>query len=149
MSLGVIEPPALSELLRDPIFKPYLLRTPRLPAGARTAEPWRVWGIRHDLKWAGKLFPTYADAFVLVKSMLRDTDKYQDVVVTCRPVAFGPPEGFRVPTGLDWCGYCRRPTVYRRTRSHVAMKKWPVISDDDVKRCYYCAARGPQRVFHR
>lgn len=147
MSLTVIQPPTIRELLKDPVMKSVILKTPRLPGGSRPAEPFRVWGIRHDSKWAGKNHPDYASAFAMVKKMLGQPEVYQDAVIICRPVGFRPPQSLHMPAGTSWCGHCRRPTVYRRTRSHAAMKKWPVISDDDVKRCYYCAGRE-QRVWH-
>lgn len=148
MSLSVITPPTIHELLQDPAAKALLLKAPKLPGN--TAEPFRVWGIRHDDKWAGKLFPDYRSAFDLVRKMIKDRDTYADVVITCRPVAFARPQSVHLPPGTDWCGHCRRPTVYRRMRSHAAMKKWPVVEPDpDIKRCWYCAARGPQRMFLR
>lgn len=147
MSLTLIEPPAFRDLLKDAELKRYILRTPRLPGSMPTPNPYRVWGIRHDEKWAGKLFQDYRDAFDLVKTMLKQTDKYADVVITCRPVAFGPPAGYDMPKGMQWCGHCRRPSVFRRMYAHPVMKKWPVISDDEVMRCFYCAARQ-QRFWH-
>lgn len=147
--MKVIRPPTFREMLDlDPTWKSFILKTPRLPAGCRPAEPFRVWGIRVDDKWAGKSCSDYAAAFAVVKSMLRQPEKYRDVTLICRPVAFGPPAGMTMPMGMDWCGHCRRPSVFRRVHSHPAMKRWPVISDEDVKRCYYCAARGPEKVWH-
>lgn len=139
--MRVIQPPTLAQLLDDPIYRTYVLRTPRLPAGCQTATPFRVWGIRTDDKWAGKLFPTYRDAFGLVKKMLALPDQYRDVVVTVRPMGFSAPEGLHMESEFSWCGHCRRPTVYRRMTSHAAMRKWSVVSDEDVLRCFYCAAR--------
>ena len=142
--MKLIQPPTFRELLAIPEWKSYVLRTPRLPAGCHTSEPFRVWGIRHDDRWAGKSFAEYRDAFALVKTMLAQKDKYRDVTLICRPVAFHPPETLEMPVGMDWCGHCRRPTVFRRVHNHPAMRKWSVISEDDPKRCYYCASRGPQ-----
>lgn len=145
--MRLITPPTFRELLRDPVLKSNILKTPRLPAGCRTSEPFRVWGIRHDDKWAGKSFPDYASAFALVKKMLGQPDKYADVSIICRPVAFGPPAGLEMPRELQWCGHCRRPSVFRRVYDHPVMRRWPVVSDEEVVRCFYCAARQ-QRVWH-
>jgi hypothetical protein len=147
MSLTVIRPLTFSELLEDPIYRSYVLKTPRLPAGCRNGTPWRVWGQRTDEKWAGKLFAEYRDAFDLVKQMLRDP-RYEDVALICRPTEFGPPRGFQVPPLMDWCGHCRRPTVFRRSRRHHAARKWPA-SDPSVLRCWYCAARQPEHRWYR
>lgn len=147
MSLSVIEPPTFREMLAlDPTWKKYVLRAPRLPGGTSTTNPFRVWGIRHDDKWAGKYTDDYASAFDVLKKMLAKPDIYADAVIVCRPVAFGPPPGMEMPRGTQWCGHCRRPSVFRRVYDHPAMRKWQVVSDDEVVRCYYCAARQ-QRVW--
>lgn len=148
MSLTVIRPLTMRELLSDPIYRPYLLKAPRLPAGCRSSAPWRVWGERTDDKWAGKEFVEFRDAFELVKKMLKDP-LYHDVAIICKPTEFGPPPGFQVPPLMDWCGRCRRPSVFRKTYNHHAMRKWPVVSNDDVSRCYYCAARQPEHRWYR
>lgn len=145
---SLIVPPTFAELLKDPIYRSYVLKAPRLPGNS--TNPWRVWGIRHDDKWAGKLFPTYSEAFGLVKKMLKDTDTYRDVVLTCRPVAFRQPLGLSHSDDWAWCGHCRRPTVYRRMTRHVAMKKWAVVDyDPDLKRCFFCAARAGNEAWNR
>lgn len=144
----LIRPLTIHELLEDPIYKRYLLKAPK-PRPAWGAQPWRVWGLRTDDKWAGKLFPTYREAFDLLKVMIRERDKYTDAVITCRPSEFGPPKGFLIPPLLDWCGYCRRPTVYRRlTHKHHVIKKWPVFADYAARRCIYCASREPQHRWY-
>lgn len=147
--MRVIRPLTMRELLTDPIYRKYVVKAPRLPAGCRTAEPWRVWGLRTDDKWAGKNVPTYGDAFDLMKTMLRKPDKYSDVAIICRPTEFGPPPDFIVPPLMDWCGRCRRPTIFRTTHNHPAMRKWPVVSEETVRRCHYCAAREPQHRWYR
>lgn len=148
MSLSILRPLTMRELLADPIYRPYLLKTPRLPVGCQSSLPWRVWGLRTDDKWAGKEFPEYREAFELVKTMIKD-DRYVDVAIICKPTEFGPPAGFQIPPLMDWCGRCRRPTVFRRTYNHHAMRKWPVIANDDPLRCYYCAARQPEHRWYR
>lgn len=148
MTLTLIRPLTMSELLSDPVYKAYILKTPRLPAGCRSATPWRVWGLRDDEKWAGKEFAEYRDAFELVKRMLRDP-RYLDVAIICKPTEFGPPPEFQVPPLMDWCGRCRRPTVFRQFYNHHAMRKWPVVSEESINRCYYCAARQPEHRWYR
>jgi hypothetical protein len=144
----LIRPLTMHELLQDPVYKKYLLKAPRLPKGCRPPNPWRVWGLRTDDKWAGKLFPDYVSAFGLVKDMLKNP-RYVDVVITCRPVEFAPPAHFQIPPLMEWCGYCRRPTVYRRlTARHHVIKKWPVFSNDGSRRCIYCANREPQHRWY-
>lgn len=149
MSLAVIAPLTMRELLTDPIYRPYVLKTPRLPAGCRAGTPWRVWGIRHDDRWAGKEFAEYRDAFDLVKRMLKQPEKYADIALICKPTEFGPPAGYVVPPLMDWCGRCRRPTVYRRVFDHPAMRKWPAVSDEEIRRCHYCAARESNHRWYR
>lgn len=139
MSLSVIRPLTMAELLTDPIYKKYLLTAPKLTVP--TENPFRVWGLRDDDKWAGKLFPDYRSGFELVKKMLKDP-KYVDVAIICRPKGFGPPPGFAVPPLMQWCGYCRRPSVFRRSSRHHATRGWPVVDPDtSIRRCYYCASR--------
>lgn len=148
MSLTLITPPTMRDLLADPVMKRVILKTPRLPGRMPTPKPFRVVGIRVDEKWAMKDCEDYAEAFVFVKSFLRRPEKYTDAVITCRPVAFGPPPGLEMATRMAWCGHCRRPSVFRYlSPSHPVLKRWPVLSDDEVKRCYYCGARQ-QRFWH-
>ncbi len=147
MSTTLIVPPTLSELLEDPVYRRYLLKAPRLPAGCRPALPWRVWGLREDDRWAGKEFPTYAEGFELVKKMLKDP-LYVDVAIICKPTEFAPPPGYRVPSYADWCGRCRRPTIYRRGRRHHATRRWPVVADDNPYRCFYCGMRQPEHKWY-
>lgn len=143
----LIRPLTMRELLTDPIYRRFVLRAPRLPSA--TPDPWQVWGLREDEKWAGKRFATYAEGFDLVKKMLKDP-VYVDCAIICRPTEFGPPPGYQVPPLLDWCGRCRRPTVFRRTRNHHAARKWAVVDPDpSILRCFYCAARQPtHRWYH-
>jgi hypothetical protein len=148
VSLTLISPPTIRELLSDPVMKKVILKTPRLPRGCVTTQPFRVVGIRTDDKWAMKNCDDYAAAFAVVKTMLKQPDKYTDAVITCRPTSFGPPPGLVMPPRMEWCGHCRRPSVFRRlSPSHPVLKRWSVVSDDDVRRCYYCAARL-QRFWH-
>lgn len=148
MANSLILPPKMRELLEDPIYRRFVLKTPTLPLGCRPPLPWQVWGLRTDDRWAGKRFSTYAEGFDLVKKMLKDP-LYQDTAIVCLPTEFGPPAGFHVPPLMDWCGRCRRPTIFRRSRNHHATRKWAVLAEDNPYRCFYCAARQPtHRWYH-
>lgn len=129
----------IRELLRDPQFKAYFIKVPKLPDHyTPEAEPWRLLVVKQgEHKWRSKRFGTYQDAFAGFKKML---PVISDAAINCPGLNFMPPTRtvklkgrFEVVKGIQkpvlrtlvwaprleadmprhhWCGYCRRPTVF-------------------------------------
>jgi hypothetical protein len=166
-----MKPPTIFELLSDPIYRAYVKRVPSAHPLLEHGDPWQVWARFTDGKWRTGLFSTYADAWrVLVKYYRRDQiTPVEDIALVSRRVFYGPPGEWRkvrvrVPAkgnqpattrieerwystyhwdaGLEWCGRCRRPTVYRKLHpSHHALKRQPCLAEDEPLRCMYCGMR--------
>lgn len=142
-------PPDLRTLLRNPTYKRYFLTPPRIVACQIIGQPWQVYakyvvaGPEGDpeIRWRGGRFRTYADAFAVAKRQLKAAD---DVAIVSRAVLYPPPPGLRWAPHMDWCGRCRRPTIYAVRPRHHALRAAPVLTTDEPFRCYYCGAR---RVF--
>lgn len=130
-------PVTLTQLLRDPLYKQYFCRAPRLPRGTTNGLPWQVWATV-DGRWATKRFCTYVDAFAMVKAKLKC---YDDITITCRPLFWAPPEGFVIPSGHVWCGRCRRPAIFGYHRRHHALEGYDRYCSESVRRCVFCGVR--------
>lgn len=167
--MALLKPPTIFELLGDPVYRAYAKRNPPAhPLLLSGGNPWQVWARTTEGRWRTGLFPTYADAWrVVVKHYKQHTA--EDIVLVSRRVFYGPPgewrkvrvrvpaRGNQPPTtrieerwyptyhwdaGLDWCGRCRRPTVYRKLHhTHHALKRQPCLTDDEPERCMYCGMR--------
>lgn len=136
--------PTLASLLKDPAYKAYFLRAPRLPAGLHAPLPFKVWGLRIDNKWAGKAVPTFADGFILAKRMLRAKDQFRDVSISSRVIGFRAPEQLLTAykaDGYDWCIMCRRPVHFMPKRRHHALRPdlHQFFAHEPV--CPYCGIR--------
>jgi hypothetical protein len=129
----------IRELLRDPQFKAYFVKVPKLPDHyTPDAEPWRLLVVKQgETRWRSKRFGTYQEAFAGFKKML---PSITDAAINCPGLSFMPPTRtvklkgkFEVVKGIQkpilrtlvwaprleadmakhhWCGYCRRPTVF-------------------------------------
>lgn len=129
-------------LLKDPVYKKWAQKPPKLTAKG-TQDPWRVFVLKPNGKWAKKDFPTYAKAF---NWMAKNLGKYPDIVIHSKRQRFKPPvvryKGKKTywpsPRGYRWCPYCRRPTKFKYFKSHHAqplMVPW-------YKRCHVCGVRA-------
>jgi len=135
--------PTLATLLKDPTYRSYMLRVPKIPKGIYHPAPFRVWGLKVDGKWAGAAKPDFVTAFDLTKRMLRNPD-FQDAAISSRVVGFAAPEDLRLKyqaDGYDWCIMCRRPVHFAAKKKHHALR-------DDLHRyfshqpvCPYCGIR--------
>lgn len=165
-----VTPPTIFNLLDDPIYRAYMKHVPPPHPLLGDGDPWQVWARFTNGKWRTAKFHTYADAWrVLVKHYRMGHDVVGDVAIVSRRVFYGPPGEWRkvrvktpprgslpastrieerwFPTftwdaGLEWCGRCRRPTVFRRlTPDHHALRRAPALTVDEPFRCQYCGIR--------
>ena len=145
--------PDMSTLLSDEIYAAYMRKRPRLHEGARYGEPYRILAQRvssdDTSRWALANMPTYDDAYRRVMKMMKQPEKWADAVIICKRKFYMPPQGFEWDPKLDWCGRCRRPTMFKvMWKRHPALRDAPVVHyGDDVHRCIFCGVRqgfGPQ-----
>lgn len=142
--LRLVVPPTLAELLADAAYARYFSRRPILPGDPGPA-PWRLVARRaHDdgrAPWAMKDFGDYADARRRALRVI-GSEIYVDACVVSRRTFFKPPLDFGWRTSrFRWCGRCRRPTVFREMRGHLALRGAAVVDRDLISRCYYCGIR--------
>jgi hypothetical protein len=132
------------ELLQDPLFKQWTMKSPKLKVTVATGAPWFVY-VKREGRWARKEFSTYARAFNWLIKRLK-AGEIEDAAIHCKRQWFLPPrvrvEGRRtywpMPPNHRWCGLCRRPVVYNTFSKHHAM---PPYSASYEPRCTICGAR--------
>lgn len=138
-------PPDIRSLLEDNVYQKYFNRVPKLPENIRHGNPWRIVARRMPgapgAIWALKDVPTYADAWRRVGIMMGTAD-WEDIAIVSRRKTFRPPVGFEWNTSrYEWCGRCRRPSIFRPMERHPAMRDAIVLTVDEAVRCFYCGAR--------
>lgn len=158
----------LRELLRDPVYKAWFLKKPKLKTAS---QRWRVWVKLPGKGWAHRDFPTFNEA---MKWFVPRFKQMEDAAVACLSVESKPPvvrTGFktvvikkvnprtaevtrvkqkvpirqlwsnlpgRVPAEHRWCGYCRRPTVFGWYKHHHAL---PLVFASYERRCRVCGVK--------
>lgn len=132
----------MTELLKDPVFRKYFLKSPRFPYPIAQKTPWTVWIHKKSkgrLVWGRIQFTTFKEAFDYVKPRMKD---WEDFSITSMVIGFVPPTNVRNAFHeSDWCYRCRRPVQMRTYAKHHALKPdiheyfadWPV--------CPFCGAR--------
>lgn len=140
-------PPTLRELLVNPLYKAYFKKPVSDPPGVALNNPWQVWAYNGDTeRWGSRLCTTYADAYDFTRKLYRD-HAYVDLCIVSRARIHELPRQFKLtelwdPYRFDWCGRCRRPTIFRYTdKPHRALRNAPAITTDEPFRCYYCGVR--------
>ena len=133
MTIGQI---TIKELLRDPQYKAYFVKVPKLPDHYKPESlPWRLLVLKQgETAWRSKRFGTYQEAFAAFKKLL---PTLTDAAINCPGLNFMPPvrsvrlkgkvdqKGKPVVKSLvwkprlepdmahhEWCAYCRRPTIF-------------------------------------
>lgn len=139
-------PITLRELLLNEEYKAYFRRPPK--AHASTHDVWAIVAISHEGKYGQVLKPTFKEAFLKGKDLLKRPDIH-DISIFARNTitsvpAFAPA---LMDSFDDWCGRCRRPTQFEYTgRKHPALRHAPVIVPG-VNRCYFCGiAQSPYHM---
>lgn len=161
----------LRELLSDPTYKQYFLKIPQLPDHFNAGmQPWKLMILKvGETQWRTKRFGTYKEAFMALKSLLKNPDVY-DLLINCPALDWQPPIRVAKVKGKTdakgrpilravvwkpaiqpemavhhWCPYCRRPTKFDYFTSHKALTKARVGTlgsgvDPTKLRCSICAA---------
>lgn len=139
-------------LKRDPLFRKWMGQVPKIRDYGRT-PPWVVYVQREQGGgWARAEFKKYKKG---LKFVLKNLDKYHDMALSHRRHDFKPPRVSKdnrtwYHLGISteevsflperpthrWCGYCRRPTVFRFFSKHHSLPYCP----SDVRRCTICGA---------
>ncbi len=125
--------PTLSTLLKDPKYKAYFRRPAIIPKGIYAPQPFKIWALTPQGKWAGTTAADYAEAFGKVKRLLA-SPKFVDVSISSRLIGFRAPEDLVMDyrsRGYDWCIMCRRPVHFSPRSRHHALR-------DDLH-CYFAA----------
>lgn len=165
--MSTLEMITIRELLRDPQYKEFFLKSPQLPEHYTPAMlPWRLFVQKEgETKWRAKRFGTYKEAFDGMKRMLPVA---HDAAINCPALSFIPPvKTVRIKGQFDpktkkqlmktivwkprieadmadhtWCGYCRRPTIFRVAAVNVTRKNSPVVIPvgEPALRCSICGA---------
>lgn len=138
-------PPTYDELMENRVYRAWARKRPKLPANVSAGLPWLVIARRTPeaagSTWALKKEALYADAYQRAFRTIQKPD-FHDVAVVSRRMLFRPPRGFIWDTGaFNWCGRCRRPSVFFEQLRHPALNGALMLSWDDLNRCYYCGAR--------
>lgn len=157
---------SLIELLRDPEYKKYFMKVPKLPPHYKGTKPWKLYVLlKGQQVWKTKRFETYAEAYNQLKRLL---PKVVDAAINCPALGFRPPiksvklkgktemvRGKAQPvfrsliwrpeldSSMDrheWCPYCRRPTVFKTLASRLHTGNSTVIITDPKFRCTICSA---------
>ena len=151
--LKIRSAPSMPELLSDEVFGGYMRKRPRLPETSSFGSPWRILAQRvtddDTPRWALAETATYDDAYRRMNKLLGQSDKWADVTIISKRKFWMPPKDFTWDPVLDWCGRCRRPTMFKvMWKRHPALRDAPVVQyGDDLHRCIFCGVRqgfGPQ-----
>jgi hypothetical protein len=147
--LEINRPPTMRMLLQDETFREMMRRRPRIPGNLTRPElspPWQVWVLTGAEKWRRGEFPTYSDAFAVMRAKLKD-ESILDVSLVSKRFLMGPPPGFKWQSRkYPWCPRCRRPSLFLTKYSHRNLRDVEVTFDEPI-RCFYCGIR--QAAFPR
>lgn len=140
----------MRELLKDPLFKQWVRRVPRLSFSPQPKPPWRIYAQQEaEGRWSTAVFKKYSTAF---NFMAKRLSEYHDMALCARRTLFRPPRikladgereyWRRFPDDHRWCGYCRRPTIFDEFSIHHALKAMGLLEMRlEGERCLICGAR--------
>ncbi len=164
MSIELI---TIKELLRDPQYREYFKKIPKLPPHYTPENlPWKLIILKKgETAWRSKKFGTYQEAFAGLKTVLPTID---NAAINCRPLGFMPPirtvrvKGkyemvrghkrqvirslvWKPKLGADmephqWCPHCRRPTIFRYATRAVtrSQSQFVMPASEPALRCVIC-----------
>lgn len=138
----MIKPPDIRTLLEDPTFAKFMRTRPRMPANATHPSmppAWAMWVLLDTDKWRTAEFRVYDDAYKKMKQLLKN-DRVVDLSIVSKRVMMPPPEGLSWAGRQRWCGRCRRPSLFRTSLGHRALRG-AELTLDDPERCFYCGIR--------
>lgn len=149
----------LKELLRDPQYREFFTKVPKLPEHyTPDTRPWKLLIIKPgETVWRSKRFGTYQEAFVGLKKMMSVID---NAAINCPALGFMPPvRTVRIKGKFDrrgkpilkslvwkprleaemgdhhWCPHCRRPSIFK-----IASLKRSAVQGEPMLRCMICGA---------
>ncbi|QGJ96837.1 hypothetical protein PBI_CLEO_50 [Gordonia phage Cleo] len=134
-------PQTLQELIRIPEYRAYFRIPPKVHPSS-TSTPWAVVGIAKDGRYGKVHREDFKSAFVTAKKLFQ-REEIRDICIFPKNTISPVPDIALtlVEPGFDWCGRCRRPSLFQRYSAlHPAMKDAPVIEENQV-RCYFCGIR--------
>lgn len=160
-----IEMITIHELLRDPQYREYLKKVPKLPPHYKPElKPWKLIVLKKgETAWRSKRMGTYVEAFNGLKKML---PIIEDGTICSPALPFMPPvKTYKIKGKFDnrgrpmlksviwqpridadmmphnWCPYCRRPTVFRMAvRSTKISGGFVTPPSEYALRCGICGA---------
>jgi hypothetical protein len=144
--MRVLVAPSMRDLLLEPLFEQYMKRRPRLPLTAQHGSPWRILARRtiddERTRWAIREHSSYDSAYRQLVELAQG-DVYDDVTLISKRRLFQPPMNYVWERPFDWCGRCRRPTLFRLSYDkHPGVHtKGAAVSLDDPVRCVLCGVR--------
>lgn len=154
----------IKELLRDPQYKAYFTKVPKLPTHyTPEMRPWKLLVLKPDEhQWRSKRYGTYQEAFLGMKKMLPIID---NAAINCPALGFMPPtRTVRIKNKFDpktkkqlirttlwhpqieadmaqhnWCPHCRRPSIFKlAVLSRPLREGYRPIHGEPVLRCIIC-----------
>lgn len=154
----------IHELLRDPQYRAYFLKAPKLPDHyTPEMKPWKLAVLKHgESVWRTKRFGTYREAFEGLKKML---PTIADGAIISPALGFMPPtRTVRVKGKIDpktkkqlirttlwrpqldgdeathyWCPHCRRPTIWKVAGlNRPARDGFVLPKGEPINRCTIC-----------
>lgn len=160
---------SIHELLRDRQYRECFLKPPTLPPHyGPDNKPWKLIVLKQgEHAWRSKRFGTYQEAFAGLKTML---PSIINGAINCPALDFMPPtknykvKGKFVGAGTrrkplivtkvwkpqltddmadhDWCGYCRRPSIFRSAILARPSRagNYTAVAGEPEQRCIICGA---------
>lgn len=161
----------LQELLRDPQYREYFLKAPKLPPHYTAKQlPWRLFIQKpEETAWRAKRFGTYREAFEGYRTLTKK-GIVANAAINCPALTFLPPlktvrvkgrfvtvRGKQKPlvktivwkprieadmADHSWCGYCRRPTIFKTLAVNINRKgaAYTASIGEPEMRCTICSA---------
>ena len=165
---SLLELISIHELLRDRQYREYFLKVPQLPPHYTPSNmPWKLMVLKKgETHWRSKRFSTYQEAFGGLKVM---PPSIRNGAINCPALDFMPPiKNYKVkgkfvgnghlrrplivtkvwkPQLTDdmsehsWCGYCRRPSIFRyATIQRPSKGRFEFTHGEPEVRCIICGA---------
>jgi hypothetical protein len=159
----------MRQLMTDPIYRAYMKKVP--PKDFNPQPAWVLWVNPSDNRWLTGMYQEYRQVWPIFIGQFRlgreatitsrrtfyappgEWYKVRAKLTTPRVSPSGVKTTHRIEDRwrqtfhwndyrAEWCGRCRRPVEFRPLfETHHALKRWPVISDEDNMRCPICGIR--------
>lgn len=108
-------------------------------------KPWMLMIHTHDDTWKRGLYPDFYAALNKYEGLPESIQSnVRDYAIISRPKIFKAPKLVHALTepGEEWCGRCRRPTLFVPFgSSHPALKGIAPVIMRNENRCFFCGLR--------